>query len=1009
MKKLVLLVLFLSIITTIGFSQIIDKTVIQNRIEDRQSIIEKRKEVFDQLRVLLPVSPAEYNNYDANYYHINLHIKPEEQMIAGSVTVKVTALVDGTNQIILDLFDNMVVSAVTGSAVSFSHSDDQLTIQLDKTYNHGDLVEVSIAYSGQPTTRTNFEAFRFIRRGASYHICTDNQPYYARTWFPCKDVPGDKPDSVALTITVPQDLFVVTNGVLQSIIDNNDGTKTYSWHERYPIATYLISLAIANYAYFPDEYVSASGDTMPLDYYVFPEHLNAATTDFEVTKDALNYFVPYYGAYPFLDEKYGMVEYLGMYGGMENQTITSIVSYAITGNQSSEFLIAHELSHQWWGDMISPAHFDHIWINEGFATYSEALYAGEKYGDDIYHLYMMYVMDAALNQHGSLFRYGSNNILEGIVYDKGGSVMHMLRRVMGDSAFFAVFPKYGNAFAYGNATTEDFQRFCENEYGDSLGWFFHQWIYEPGHPRYKYGWRSTDLGDGNYRVNGYIDQTQFHGPIFKMPLDITLVSATAETTTQTIFVDEQGEPFEFLSASQPQQIIIDKDNWVLKEVEASYLPEIIYQNHRIDDSDGNQNGRWDEGETIKLFVELTNLGIDVDSVIVTLLTNNPVITIQNAVANFGNISHRSGVTNTDQPYLLHLAENAIGEITILTLKISAQNNYTTTDSLFIEVGQPHVLLVDDDNGANYEAFVIPLLKESFIYAAPWDNSLTAISFDTLKKFDTVIWMTGDDRETTLTPDEQLLLTDYLNTGGKLLLSGQNIGYDLVADGTYQDSLFYATYLKAEYLNDNAEPTLLVGMQGDPITQGIFLNFSGGYGGAGNQDSPDAITPIAPAAQILRYSPSLNCAGLRYIDGTNGSYLIYLPFGIEGIAGPYEYSARKFLNNCFNWLSGTTEIQNREQIDQVPTDFSLEQNYPNPFNPATTIKFNIPKESELSIEIYNILGQKIRTLLQNVKPAGSYQIYWDGKNDNGQLIAGGIYFYRMKAGNFSSVKKMVLLR
>ncbi|UCE05147.1 MAG: T9SS type A sorting domain-containing protein [bacterium] len=1009
MRKLLILFLLSSIITLSGFSQTIDKATIANVFETHQKLIEKKKEHFNQLRAQLPEQPAQYDNYDANYYRLDLQIKPAEQIVSGTVTVKVTALVNETNQVVLDLFDNMAVSTISGQAKSFTQANDQLTVQLDKNYNNGDQAEVSITYSGTPTTRTSFEAFRFIRRGNSYHVCTDNQPYYARTWFPCKDTPGDKPDSVDMIITVPQDLFVVTNGVLQEIVDNGDGTKTYYWHEKYPIATYLISLAIATYAYFSDEYVTTSGDTMPLDYYVFPEHLNSAQKDFEVTLEAMNYFVPYFGEYPFLDEKYGMAEYLGMYGGMENQTITSLVSYAITGDQSFQFLIAHELSHQWWGDMVTPAHFDHIWINEGFATYSEALYAAEKYGEDIYHLYMSYVMSSALTQPGALFRYGSNNILEGIVYDKGGSVIHMLRRVMGDSAFFAVFPKYGAAFAYGNATTENFQQFCENEYGASLEWFFHQWVYEPGHPKYKYGWTSTDLGSSNYQVNGYVDQTQTVVPLFKMPLDITLVTAAAETTTQTIFVDEQGELFEFFSTSQPQQVILDKDNWILKEIEQFNLPQIFYLSHSIDDSDGNGNGHWDEGETIELLVELNNLGVNADNVSVTLQTRNLDISIQNTAINFGTIPHRSAVINNTEPYILTLAENARGEIATLTLNITGENNYNTSDSLFIEVGQPHILFIDDDNDANYEEIVIPLLKESLIYAAPWDNYVSAVSIDTMKKYDTVIWITGDDRETTLTPDEQALLADYLNSGGKLLLSGQNIGYDLIENGSFEDSLFYADYLKAEYMQDNAAPVLLIGIAGDPITHGLLLNFTGSYSGAGNQDSPDVISPIAPAALILKYSPSLKSAGLRYINESNSSFVIYLPFGIEGIAGPYEYSAKRFLNNCLSWLSGTTEVHTPDEILHIPTDFNLEQNYPNPFNPSTTIEFHVPIKTEVSIEIYNILGQKIRTLVQTVKPAGFYQIQWDGSNDIGQLTAGGLYFYRMKAGKYSAVKKMVLLR
>ena len=251
------------------------------------------------------------------------------------------------------------------------------------------------------------------------------------------------------------------------------------------------------------------------------------------------------------------------------------------------------------------------------------------------------------------------------------------------------------------------------------------------------------------------------------------------------------------------------------------------------------------------------------------------------------------------------------------------------------------------------------------------------------------------------------MKNFLNRGGKLLLSGQNIGYDLVEDGSYEDSLFYADYLKAEYIEDNAEPIMVIGDPNDTIMKGTFINFESNADN--RQSSPDVIKEIPPAKSILKYLPNQETAAIKYINETTGAIIIYLPFGIEGITGPYQNSAQTFLKKCMTLLSGTTEINIPSQNINVPKEYSLEQNYPNPFNPVTTIKFDLPRQTFVSLSIYNVLGQKIRSLINEVKSAGHHQVDWNGVDDKRQQVAGGIFFYQLKTDEYLGTKKMILLR
>jgi aminopeptidase N len=273
-----------------------------------------------------------------------------------------------------------------------------------------------------------------------------------------------------IRVTVPSNLIVAANGSLESTIDNGNGTRTFHWHSSYPIVPYLVSLAIHPYAVNSDWYTPmAGGDPMEVRFYVYPDDVGNAAENNAKVVGMLEAFAPVFGEYPFITEKYGHAQF-PWGGGMEHQTCTSIGGWW-------ESIIAHELSHQWWGDMITCADFGHIWLNEGFASWSEAVYYESIGGPEAYRQYMD---GMAYFGPGTVFVENplSDNIFDGnLSYDKGAWLVHMLRGVLGDEDFFAGLAAYRAQYEHGSATTEQLRDALEGVSGRDLDAFMEQWVY----------------------------------------------------------------------------------------------------------------------------------------------------------------------------------------------------------------------------------------------------------------------------------------------------------------------------------------------------------------------------------------------------------------------------------------------------------------------------------------------------------------------------------------------------
>jgi aminopeptidase N len=503
-------------------------------------------------RLARPTAPTANYGYDAGFYHLQLKILPSTGTIEGTLLMEAKSETAGLTTVLLDFFANMQVLSVGEDAVAFTRSGNVLSLALKSAVQSGEKFRVSVSYRGQPESG-GFGAFTFREHAGAPIIASLSEPYYARLWWPCKDTPADKADSVQVDLTVPDNLTAVSNGTLENIQTAN-GWKTFSWKERYPITTYLVSVAVSNYAEFGETFTFSDGTRMPIRHYVYPENLAAAQAQLDDTRDMLAFFNGAFGDYPFKKEKYGHAQF-AWGGGMEHQTITSAGSFG-------DGLIAHEMAHQWFGDLITMKSWQEIWLNEGFATYSEALYYEYRDGRTVYQNYMTNISNS-IPSTGSVFVRDTSSVStifnSGLVYRKGAWVLHMLRRVVGDAAFSRLLRSYvaDPRYRFGNATTADFKNLAEQISGKELDWFFEQWIYRAGRPELRYAWKSQGA-----QLTLRMLQTQA-GEGFRLPLELAAIAGT--DTFRFAFEHNGGcQEYVFATSKPVEGLVIDPGNWVLK-------------------------------------------------------------------------------------------------------------------------------------------------------------------------------------------------------------------------------------------------------------------------------------------------------------------------------------------------------------------------------------------------------------------------------------------------------------
>lgn len=463
--------------------------------------------------------------YDLKYHRFNWTVNPANNYISGSVTSYFVPIQNNLSQIDFSLKVNMMVDSVRyhGASAMSVHVNDEVNITGFPPLAAGVLDSITVYYHGAPDASSGFISFVSSTHGSGTPaLWTLSEPYGAYEWWPCKNDLSDKIDSIDVFVTHPNGYHAASNGIL--VAETVGSTTTAHWKHRYPIAAYLIAIAVTDYSIYTDNFTLSQG-TLPVLNYVFPEDLANAQFSTPTLEAVMQFYDSLIAPYPYMNEKYGHAQF-GWGGGMEHQTMSFMGGFGYE-------LMAHELLHQWFGDAVTCGSWQDIWLNEGFATYYTAL----NYERFMYDQYWMPWKEGAVNYicseiDGSVFVYDTTDVSRvfsgRLSYYKGAYLLHMLRWVVGDSAFFHGNRNYFNDHYFDYAKSPDYIAHMEAASGMDLSEFFQDWLYDEGYPTYQINatWLSGDS------LSVFIGQTQSHSSVsfFEMPVPITFWYGGNDTT-----------------------------------------------------------------------------------------------------------------------------------------------------------------------------------------------------------------------------------------------------------------------------------------------------------------------------------------------------------------------------------------------------------------------------------------------------------------------------------------------
>ncbi|MDA1332783.1 MAG: M1 family aminopeptidase [Bacteroidetes bacterium] len=518
--------------------------------------------------------------FDVSWYHLSLDLSvgrsPE---LVGSVRVKGKAVVP-IDTLALDLADNMVVDSVRseqGEVLALERTSNRLWIQAPATLQPGDTFSYHVFYHGNPQYSSADGGYTSGTRSGQPYIWTLSEPYGSLKWWPTEDHPADKADSVRITVTVDAPMSVGSNGLLIEETDLGNGRTLFDWLHRYPISTYLVSVTAGDYDRTtqmydrPQNLADAFGPaSFPIEHYYY-RGTDAydgigSTSGWRLTPQAMAALEDWFGPYPFAEEKYGHA-HSTFRGGMEHQTMSTM------GNIGIE-LIAHELTHQWTGDSITPSHWRDLWLNEGFATLGEMLVFETDPAFSIVHGYLSNLYYSRARQSADLLvledtTNASDMFRHSRVYAKGWMVLRMIRGIVGDDTFRTILRTWlvNESFAYANATTADFRGVVEHVTGESWFDFFSQWVTDGwGHPTWAMGWEDASDG-GNHVARVSLDQIHTSSasnvPIFETPLQL-VVTTTAGEEVHVVSQNKRTQTFLLALAAKPTNVRLDPSRWVLR-------------------------------------------------------------------------------------------------------------------------------------------------------------------------------------------------------------------------------------------------------------------------------------------------------------------------------------------------------------------------------------------------------------------------------------------------------------
>jgi aminopeptidase N len=473
--------------------------------------------------LLLQNAIAQTSPIDVQHYRFELGLSDASDTLHGVATITLQ-MRSVAAEIAIDLAGlnatgkGMQVLGVTeaGQPITYTHRNNRLLLQLSATANIGHTKTFQIRYKGIPADGLIIGKSIFGKRT----FFGDNWPNRAHQWLPCNDVPIDKA-SLEFIVTAPKRYGVVSNGLKQSETMLNDSTKRTHWREEVPLPTKVMVIGAADFAV--DQ--PGSVNDIPLYSWVYQEEKEKGFYDYAQAKEILPFFIDYIGPYPY--KKLANVQSKTIFGGMENAGCIFYFERSVTGKRSIEDLMAHEIAHQWFGNMVTETDFTHLWLSEGFATYMTNLYLESKYGADSLARRLRgereQVINFAVGSAQPIIDSSQNymSLLNANSYQKGGWVLHLLRRQVGNAVFQQIIRRYYQQYAGKNASSTDFAQVAETVSGKPLKAFFQQWLRQPGLPILQVRWQYAAAAK---KLTVTVEQKQ-PNTLFAFPLELGVQTA----------------------------------------------------------------------------------------------------------------------------------------------------------------------------------------------------------------------------------------------------------------------------------------------------------------------------------------------------------------------------------------------------------------------------------------------------------------------------------------------------
>ena len=925
------------------------------------------------------------HGFDMQHYDISIEFFPSTHYIVGDVLAQVTATQNGLTEIAYELESLDVTGVfVNENSAAYTYSNGVITITLDQTYSIGEDFTTQVFYEGYPILSN--DGYSTGIHWSSY-IYTYADPNGARYWWPGYDHPWDK-STTKMIITVPDDKLVASNGLLESEINNGDDTITFTWNNTGQIATYLVSLCIGAYSTFEQAYPS-----VPIINYVYPGHLNAAQTDFACIPVAMGIYEDRFGDYPW--QKYGAAEcgVFGGMGGMEHQTMTSIGSGLINGYETYEMIFVHELGHMWFGDCLTPLTWKDVWLSEGFATYSEALYVEGTDGYDAmcdyvqtsYHNY--YLSWAGSTPH-TVYDPAYLSYFTPATYEKPASFLHMIRLAVGDSTFFNIIQTYFTQYHSGCVVTEDFQSVCEDIAARDFDAYFDAWIYGSGIPSFEYAYLK---GAGGSRDPNLIMISRSTSPTasqFNMTIPFGVNTSSG---TETILMEATPEfsSAEYTISDDILSVDFDPDSWILDRGNTYIIPELSSALA----GNGEVSLMWEE------FPDVVSQGMF------------NVYRSENLSEDFAIIANVPG----DQ--LEYVDTNVInGTIYYYKISYGVVSGYFSGETEFSNIlsatpinfpMDQGILVVDETkNGSGGPTTPADSTVDKFYADALTHFQVTQYDYEDegepdlsfLANYSTIIWHDEDMNEKFIEDNIQNLNAILLSGGHVLICGWKTADY---IPGTFLQH--YYGLEEAVIIND-LDFLGALGEDGYPYI-GVDGTILPPWNDKWNYivEFPDA---VADNTLYTYDSESGANAGkvVGLVDDKQDKATVVLGFPLFFMELP---TVQEFLTELMVDF-GECVANDNEPVPSLP----ILSCSPNPFSNSTIIKFSNATQitEDIEITIYNIKGQVIKTITSYPNPSlGMREAMWDGRDENGTDVKSGVYFYKLDTKDETFINKLLLLK